>query len=125
MSFVFYNPNPMQKLSGDCVIRAITKAKSAKWEEIYTEICMEGFRLCEMPSTNRVWGSYLLREGYKRNAIPDSCPDCYTVSDFSMDNPFGTFILATGDHVVTVQDGDYYDTWDSGNEVPIYFFRKE
>lgn len=125
MRYVFYNPNPAKKLSGDCVIRAITKAKGSEWEQIYTEICLEGFMLHEMPSTNRVWGSYLLRNGFKRHAIPDTCPDCYTVLDFCIDNPYGVFILGTGDHVVTVVDGKYYDTWDSGNEVPVYFFRKE
>ena len=28
-------------------------------------------------------------------------------------------------HVVTVQDGKYYDTWDSGNEIPVYYWEKE
>jgi hypothetical protein len=27
--------------------------------------------------------------------------------------------------VVTVQDGKYYDTWNSGNEVPVYYWEKE
>jgi len=34
-------------------------------------------------------------------------------------------ILATGTHVIAVGDGNYYDTWDSGQEVPIYYWRKE
>ena len=42
-----------------------------------------------------------------------------------MDNPEGKYLLATGTHVVTVIDGDYYDTWDSGDEIPIYYFTKE
>ena len=60
-----------------------------------------------------------------RYLIPNSCPDCYTVRDFCFDNPRGAFLLATGSHVVTVIDGDYYDTWNSGSEVPIYFWTKE
>lgn len=59
------------------------------------------------------------------NVIPNSCPDCYTVSDFTVDFPKGKYLLGTGSHVVTVADGNYFDTWDSGNEVPIYFFTKE
>lgn len=125
MGFIYYNPNPDNKLSGDCVIRAISKVLDTDWETTYTAVCLQGFAMHEMPSTNRVWGSYLTKKGYSRTAIPDECPDCYTVCDFCNDHPSGEFILGTGDHVVAVIDGSYYDTWDSGNEIPIYFFRKE
>ena len=57
--------------------------------------------------------------------IPNTCPDCYTIADFCNDHPYGTYILATGTHVVAVIDGDYYDTWDSGNEIPIFYWQKE
>jgi hypothetical protein len=26
---------------------------------------------------------------------------------------------------VAVSDGDYFDTWDSGDEVPVYYFEKD
>ena len=79
----------------------------------------------DMPSSNAVWSEYLKRCGYKRYVIPDTCPDCYTVKDFCRDNPRGKFLLATGSHVVAVKDGDYFDAWDSGNEVPIYYWSKD
>ena len=78
-----------------------------------------------MPSSNAVWGAYLRHQSFRRYIIPNECPDCYTVSDFCCDYPKGVYVLATGTHVVTVIDGEYYDTWDSGNEVPIYYFKKE
>ena len=79
----------------------------------------------DMPSSNAVWGAYLRTRGFRRDVIPNSCPDCYKVTDFCKDNPTGRYILATGNHVVAVINGDYYDTWDSGNEIPIYYWRKE
>ena len=72
-----------------------------------------------------VWGAYLYSQGFKRAVIPNTCPDCYTVKDFCRDYQVGTFILGIGDHVVCVKDGDYYDAWDSGREVPVFYFRKE
>lgn len=36
----------------------------------------------------------------------------------------GRYLLALDQHVVAVVDGDYYDTWDSGNEIPIYYWMK-
>jgi len=125
MSYIFFNPNPSRKTVGDCVIRAIAKATRRSWEEVYLDVMRKGFELHDMPSSNNVWGAYLKSKGFRRYSIPDSCPDCYTVQDFCDDHPFGTFILATGSHVVTVINGHYFDTWDSGNEVPIFYWRKE
>jgi hypothetical protein len=46
----------------------------------------------------------------------------YTIRDFCRDHNKGTYILATGTHVVAVKNGDYIDTWDSGAEIPIFYF---
>ena len=56
--------------------------------------------------------------------LPRNCPDCYRVKDFCCNNPYGKFIVATGDHVVAVIDGNYYDAWDSGNEILSYYFEQ-
>ena len=81
--------------------------------------------MCDMPSANHVWGSYLKRKGFRRYIIPDELPDDYTVKDFCRDNPDGEFILALHGHVLAVKDGEYYDSWDSGNEIPIYYFKRK
>ena len=125
MAYKFFNPNPSGKRVGDCVIRAVSFLTEQDWEETYLRITLQGFEMFDMPSSNAVWAEYLHRQGYKRYVIPDSCPDCYTVKEFCKDNSFGKFLLATGSHVVAVKNGDYYDAWDSGNEVPIYFWRKD
>ena len=125
MSYRYFNPNPRQNLVGDCVIRAIAKATNQDWDTTYLDIVVEGFTEKDMPSSNVVWHTYLISNGYHRYIIPDKCPNCYTVRDFCRDNPKGIFILATGSHVIAVVDEDYYDTWDSGNEIPIYYYVKE
>ena len=108
------------------MIRAISKTMGMEWEDTYLDLMIQGFTMHDMPSSNDVWGTYLAEHGFKRYVIPDTCPYCYTVSQFVNDNPDMVGILATGTHVVAVGgDGNYYDTWDSGNEVPIYYWRKE
>lgn len=124
MPYIYYNPNPKRSTAGDCVIRAICKLTEEDWDTVYSKVTLYGFLNKEMPSSNYVWGSLLKTLGYSRHIIPDTCPDCYTVRDFCKDNPRGTYLLATGAHVVTVTNGDYYDTWDSGNEVPVYYWTK-
>lgn len=36
----------------------------------------------------------------------------------------GIYVLALQGHVVCVIDGVYYDSWDSGREVPLYYWQK-
>ena len=124
MAYVHFNPNPAGQRVGDCVIRAISKLTGQDWERTYIGVAVQGYISYDMPSSNAVWAEYLRRRGFRRYVIPDTCPDCYTVKDFCIDNPQGAFLLATGSHVVTVIDGDYYDAWDSGSEVPIYFWTR-
>lgn len=57
--------------------------------------------------------------------VDDKDMDLYTVNDFCIDHPNGTYILAIDGHVVCVTDGYYYDSWDSGDEIPIYYWIKE
>ena len=81
-----------------------------------------GRELGDMMHKNWVWGDLLIEKGYSRYTLPNTCPRCYTVADFAKDHPVGTYILGTGEHVVAVVDGDWYDTWDSGDEVPIIYY---
>lgn len=123
--FKRYNPNPQHNQVGDCVVRSVSKILGYDWERTYIELALQGFMMCDMPSANAVWGAYLKNKGFTRHVIPDNCPDCYTVAEFAEDNPHGKYILATGSHVIAVSDGNYYDTWDSGGEIPVYYWSKE
>ena len=126
MGHAYYNPNPAGKSVGDCPVRAISKALGKSWEEVYTGLCLEGFRLGDMPNADSVWGPFLRHHGFRRHLLPEDCPDCYTVADFARDNPKGTFILSMpGHHVLCVVDGDWFDSWDSGGECPVYYWSKE
>lgn len=125
MAWIYFNPNPMSNRVGDCTIRALSLALDQDWDSTYLDIVVEGFVLKDMPSSNAVWASYLQDNGFNRHIIPDTCPNCYTISKFAEDHPSGVYILATGTHVVTVKNGNYYDTWDSGDEIPMYYFSKE
>lgn len=125
MGYVYFNNNPLEKATGDCVVRAISIVTGMSWDEAYEAVCEEGFRLAEMPSTNTAWGALLRRMGFEKRVVPDTCPTCYTVRDFCAEYPDGVYILATGTHVVAVINGNWIDAWDSGGEYPIYYWRRK
>lgn len=122
--YKYYNPNPTQANVGDCTVRAISKALDIDWERAYAGLTAMGFIIGDMPSANHVWGAYLRKRGFVRRIVDDKGQDEYTVIDFCKDNPKGTFVLGIPGHVVCVVDGDYYDSWNSGAEIPIYFWEK-
>lgn len=117
------NPNPLGKQTSDCVVRAISVATEQSWKRTYRELCELGEIEAEMPNVNYVWGLYLRDKGAVQFLLPESCPACITVRAFCEKYPVGTYVIGTGTHAVAVIDGDYYDAWDSGNEVPSYFWR--
>ncbi len=121
--FVKCNPNPRRKSVGDCTIRAISIALEQSWDKTYIGVCNQGFDMCDMPSANHVWGAYLKNHGFKRTVIREG--EDYTIRDFCLDVPHGTFVLACSGHVVAVIDGKYYDTWDSGDVVPLYCWERK
>ena len=120
----YFNPNPYGERVGDCVIRAICAATGQDWDTTYTGLTFQGFVLKDMPSSNYVWGEYLCSRGFERETIPNTCPACYTVADFCDDHPQGVYVLGTGVHAVAIVNGEVWDTWNSLNEVPVYYFRE-
>ena len=120
--YVYYNPNPDGATTNDCTVRAIAKATDQTWTDVYAGLFVKGYEMKDMLASNAVWGAYLQDMGFVKGIISNRCPDCYTVKDFANDHRKGTYVLGTGTHAVAVVDGDYYDTWDSGNEIPMYYF---
>lgn len=123
--YVKFNPNPLNNRVGDCTVRAISKATGQDWDTVYTALCLYGFMMKDMPTSNRVWGAYLRKHGYKRHFVDDNDKIVYTVEDFCKDNPKGIFILSIDGHVVCIEDGNAFDSWDSLSEIPVFYWVKE
>lgn len=122
--WVKFQNNPAGRNVGDCAVRAVSKALSVDWETAFAELVASAFFMCDMPSSDAVWGAVLRKNGFIRESLPNTCPDCYTAEDFCNDHPKGVFVLGFGGHVATVVDGKLYDSWDSSHEIPQFVWRK-
>lgn len=124
--YVYYNPNPAGRTVGDCAVRAVAKALDTDWETAFAMVCKNALLMSDMPSSNSVWGATLREHKFRRENIPNNCPDCYTAEEFCEDHPQGTYVLGFGTHTACVVNGNLFDSWDSSQECPQYFwYRKE
>ena len=123
--WVYYQPSPTGRNVGDCSVRAVAKALNVDWETAFAMIAVDAFEMGDVISSNAVWGSVLRQHGFKRSGLPNTCPDCYTAAEFAIDHPKGTYVLGFGNHVATVVNGKLYDSWDSSNEIPQYYWSLE
>ena len=115
--WIEWNPNPSGRRVGDCAVRAVAKALNTDWESAYAAIVVMGYALCDMPSSNAVWGAVLRQHGFYR--------DCYTAEDFCRDHPEGVYVLVFSGHVATVENGSIYDSWDSSQEIPMFYWHEK
>lgn len=123
--WIYANPNPCRQEEPDCVVRAIAIATDQYWKKVHGDLCRMSRDYCTMPSVNWLWGEYLRKIGFERFMIPEACGECVSVREFSRRYPEGTYVIGTGTHAVCVIDGNWYDTWDSGDEIPTYFYRRK
>ena len=122
--WIKFNGNPAGRNVGDCAVRAISVALSVDWETAYAMLVAYGYQMCDMPSSDAVWGAVLRKNGFIRESIPDTCPDCYSAEDFCEDHPEGIYVLGFGDHTACVIDGNIYDSWDSSRRIPQFVWRR-
>ena len=117
--YSWHNENPLNRNVGDCTVRAISTALDQDWDTTYIGLCLEGYLLKDMPSSNEVWRNYLSRYGLERRPAPVHT----TVNEFARAHQRGTYLLGLNSHVVCIIDGTLYDTWDSGEKEVLYYWK--
>lgn len=114
----YYQPNKkdLKDDYGDCVVRALTKAIGKEWLEVFEDLLPYARELQCMPNNKPCYEKYILDKGFEYVGISNKKGTKRpTVQSFSKDHKEGTYILRVANHIVTVVDGYFYDTWDSGD----------
>ena len=117
--YSWHNENPYNRNVGDCTDRAISTALDQAWDTTYIGLCLEGYLLKDMPSSNEVWRSYLSQYGLERRPAPPHT----TVNEFARTHRSGVYLLGLNSHVVCIIDGTILDTWDSGEREVLYYWK--
>lgn len=123
--FRYFNSNPVgNNRSGDCGVRALSKALGISWDEAFDLLSNNARLMGDMTDSKVVMTATLRQFGFFKENIPHTCPECLTVREFCQYNPVGTYILGTQSHIVTVISGSYYDIWDCGDEIVDCFWTR-
>lgn len=120
--WIEYNPNPQDKHVGDCTIRAYCKATGFDWNKCYDIAVKYGKKLSTIPNDSHAVHKILEEEfGFERMKLEKA--DKVTINTFAQRHKTGTYVIGVRAHLVTVKDGHYYDTWDSGDKKISYVYK--
>jgi hypothetical protein len=126
-NYKYYQPNKkdLKDEYGDCVIRSLTKALNMEWLQVFEELLPYARELQCMPNGKPCYEKYLTDKGFAyvgiSNAKGSKRP---TVDEFAKKHKSGVYVLRVAHHLVTVVDGIYYDTWDSGEKSMYGYWKK-
>ena len=123
MGWAYYNPNPKGKKTDDCAVRAIAKAFDVSWDTAKAYIDVYSMEEAEVETSDLVWGKILSIHGFVMRALYCEKNRC-TLNDFCKKHQEGIYVLKLPGHVVCVDSGDFYDSWDSGQETVLYYWER-
>lgn len=69
-TFHFHNANPKNKITGDCVIRAISTAMERPYNEVYKELFEFSVKYGYMLNDKKCYEKYLEAQGWTKHAQP-------------------------------------------------------
>jgi hypothetical protein len=114
MSFVRFNAHPENKIVGDCVKRAISKAFNADYKEV-SLLLNRHKKVSGSKNFNQDqnWKSFIETLGVEKISFPavKGYPRM-NGRTFCESFPKGRYILQMANHVSVCIDGVIYDTWD-------------
>lgn len=125
--FKFYNANPKNRITSDCVIRAISTATEIPYNDVLTELYNLAIKTGYSPTSKQCYGKYLESLGWIKHNQPKKDDNTkYTGQEFInyINEKYykGNYICHIGGHHITavLTDKDtghrIYDIWDCSED---------
>lgn len=108
--FIYYNANPKNEITGDCVVRAISLALHKNYEDVINMLYeSSNFFNCDM-LVKDCYGKLLTQYDKVK-------PYNKTVKEISESYPYNILLIRIEGHLTCSMYGDIYDIWDCSNEL--------
>lgn len=113
VGFNKYNANPKGRKTGDCVIRAISRATGKHYNDVVMDLAQMQIQTGYDDASKECYDKYLKEQGWIKHKQPryeDGTK--YLVGDiYRLTQPYQRVIITMAGHM-TVKDGEIQDTWD-------------
>lgn len=112
--FQYYNANPKNKRTSDCVTRAICTALNQTYEQTVEELTAFWLKTGYEMSDVKCFGKYLESKGWIKNRQPRK-EDNTKLTGKEFAKTFKGVCVANigGNHTVCIKDGKVVDIWNS------------
>lgn len=111
MAYRYYNANPRNILTDDCVLRSISVAEGISWGE-----CQE--KLSRLANKEgRLLNEVIFVEDYLNKRYPKKCFRNMTIGEFAKKCPKGNFVVTTNGHITAVLNNVIVDTFDCSKRI--------
>ena len=117
-----YNPNPLKKEVGDCVIRALCVVTNRSWYDIYDELSDLGRTKCAPFNTIM---NELIEEhyGFKKHKVRrEKGKKALNVETFCKEHPTGIYLPRLANHYIGIVNGKYYDLYPCWDKKTVYTY---
>lgn len=123
-TFHYYNANPKNRLTTDCVIRAISTATKIQYNTVVMEMAELQCKIGYDDGDKKLYDLYLQSKGWKKKPQPRKTDNTkYTGKEWCNEiQESGEWFFAKcpniianigGNHIVAIIDGKVWDTWNS------------
>lgn len=123
--FHYYNVNPKDKCTNDCVIRALAVAMDKTWDEVFNDLVELAKKYKLMPNDDKIYTRYLKANGWVKhkqlrkddNTKYDGSEFCDYFNDEMYDSIKTPIFARIGTHHVTCfkRIDDTFKIWDIWN----------
>lgn len=125
----FFNANPDDKLTGDCVIRAISVAVDKTWDETLDNLVELSHKVKSVPNNKDCYIKYLEQNGFIRCKQPRKNDNTryrgYEFLDKIKKKDIIVCHMGTH-HLSVIKNKKFWDTWDCTNDcVGIYWIKSK
>lgn len=117
--FHFYNANPKNKRTSDCVIRALSLFLDKSWDDVLTDLYKIALKEKTVPTDDICYKKYLKSLGYEMLKQPRKFDNTkYTGKEFCeqvVKSNYKYLAHIGGHHIVCISKNKINDIWDSSD----------
>ena len=133
-TFCYYNANPKNKITGDWVIRALSRGMNIPYNDLYKELFDFSIKCGYMLNDKKCYERFLISKGWVKVKQPRKDDNtkytgkefCKEIQNYTFNYPERIIAHIGGHHVVAIVDGVINDIWDSSNKcIGNYYVQKD